>query len=143
MRLGRPVLFLPHSAPLPASFDHIMVAWDGGREAARAMADAMPLLRQAKRVTVLSISKKMDLEHDLPDVDIGAYLAKHEVNVEVERNEDIDVTPAEWLLFRTEELKADLLVMGAYGHSRVTELILGGTTRSVMQKMRLPVLMSH
>jgi nucleotide-binding universal stress UspA family protein len=107
------------------------------------MADAMPLLRQAKRVTVLSISKKMDLEHDLPDVDIGAYLAKHEVNVEVERNEDIDVTPAEWLLFRTEELKADLLVMGAYGHSRVTELILGGTTRSVMQKMRLPVLMSH
>lgn len=142
-KLGRPVLFLPHSGVFPKTFGRIVLAWDGGREAARAMADAMPLLKQAQLVTVLTVLEKVDKENDLPDIDIAAYLAKHDVLVDVDRNEDIEVAPADWLLYRAADLKADLIVMGAYGHSRFTELVLGGTTRAMLKKMTLPVLMSH
>lgn len=141
--LGRPVLFLPYTGYLPKSFDTIVVAWDGGREAARAMADALPFLKSAQRVIVLTIYDKVDSDNDLPDVDIGAYLAKHDVKVEIERGEGINMPAAEWLLSRTEFIGADLLVMGAYGHHRLTELVLGGMTRSVLRQMILPVLMSH
>ena len=107
------------------------------------MADAMPFLKLAKQVKVLSISERIDEDHDLPDVDIATYLSKHDVKVEIERNENVQIAPAEWLLQRAANCGADLLVMGAYGHNRLTELILGGVTRTVMRQMTLPVLMSH
>lgn len=143
LKLGRPVLFFPHTGDIPTKFNTIIVAWDGGREATRAMADAMPFLKLAQRVKILSISEHSDEDHDLPDIDIAAYLAKHDVKVEIERNENVHVSPAEWLLERTTNCGADLLVMGAYGHNRLTELILGGVTRTVMRQMTLPVIMSH
>ena len=143
LHLGRPVLFLPHTGYLPKSFENIVVAWDGGREAARAMTDALPFLKLAQQVTVVTIYETVDAESDLPDIDIAAYLAKHDVKVEIERSEGIDMAPAEWLLSRSEFIGADLLVMGAYGHHRLTELVLGGMTRSVLRQMILPVLMSH
>jgi nucleotide-binding universal stress UspA family protein len=143
LKLGRPVLLLPHEGVRPKAFGRIVIAWDGGREAARAMADAMPFLKKAQQVTILTIAEKIDKKNDLPDVDIAAYLAKHDVIVEVDRNEDIDVTPADWLLYRAADIRADLIVMGAYGHSRFTELIMGGTTRAMLKKMTIPVLMSH
>lgn len=142
-KLGRPVLLVPHTGILPNTLARVVVAWDGGREAARAMADAMPLLKRAQQVTVLTVAEKIDKEHDLPDIDIAAYLARHDVIVEVDRNDDINVAPADWLLYRAGDLKADLLVMGAYGHSRFAELVLGGTTHAMLKKMSLPVLMSH
>lgn len=143
LKLGRPVLILPSASDMPEKFDNIIVAWDGGREAARAMADAMPFLKQARLVRVLTINEKTERDKDLPDIDIAAYLAKHEVRVEIERTEKIDIAPADWLLSRATETGADLLVMGAYGHNRLTELLLGGVTRSIMRQMTLPVLMSH
>lgn len=143
LKLGRPVLFVPYSGEVSTKFNTIIVAWDGGREAARAMADAMPFLKQARQVKVLSISEHSDEEHDFPDIDIAAYLAKHDVKVDIERNENVHIAPAEWLLARAANHGADLLVMGAYGHNRLTELILGGVTRTIMRKMSLPVLMSH
>jgi nucleotide-binding universal stress UspA family protein len=143
LKLGRPVLFLPYSGEHKVSFEHIVVAWNGGREAARAMADAMPLLKLAKKVAVLTIDEKKDIEHDLPDIDIATYLARHDVRMEIERNDEIDVEVADWLNSRMQEANADLLVMGAYGHSRFTELVVGGTTRFMLKKMKTPVLMSH
>jgi nucleotide-binding universal stress UspA family protein len=143
LKLGRPVLFIPTGSQASPKFNTIIVAWDGGREATRAMADAMPFLKLAERVKILSISERTDDDHDLPDIDIAAYLAKHDVKVEIERNENVHIAPAEWLLSKAANCGADLLVMGAYGHNRLTELILGGVTRSVMRQMTLPVLMSH
>lgn len=143
LKLGRPVLFFPYSGAGTTKFNTIIVAWDGGREATRAMADAMPFLKLAQQVKVLSISEHSDEDHDLPDIDIAAYLAKHHVKVEIERNDNVQIAPAEWLLSYAEKSGADLLVMGAYGHNRLTELILGGVTRTIMRQMSLPVLMSH
>jgi nucleotide-binding universal stress UspA family protein len=143
LKLGRPVLFFPYIGNVSTKFNSIIVAWDGGREAARAMADAMPFLKLAQQVKILSISEHNDEDHDLPDIDIAAYLAKHKVKVDIERNENVQVAPADWLLSRAADSGADLLVMGAYGHNRLTELILGGVTRTVMRQMTLPVLMSH
>lgn len=143
LKLGRPVLFFPYNGVVSTKFNTIIVAWDGGREATRAMADAMPFLKLAQQVKVLSISEHSDEDHDLPDIDIAAYLAKHKVKIELERNENVQIAAAEWLLSRAASSGADLLVMGAYGHNRLTELILGGVTRTVMRQMSLPVLMSH
>ncbi|MES2069263.1 MAG: universal stress protein [Pseudomonadota bacterium] len=143
LRLGRPVLFLPYAGELPKAFSNIVIAWDGGREAARAMADALPFLMQARQVRVLTAERKEDRENDLPDVDIAAYLARHGVKTEIEKDAAVGIDTAEWLLSRAADLGADLLVMGAYGHARLTELVLGGVTRSLLREMTLPVLMSH
>lgn len=143
LQLGRPVLYLPYAGNIPKTFDNIIVAWDGGREAARAMADAMPFLQRARQVQVLTIFENKDRGNDLPDVDIAAYLARHEVQVQIDKTENIDVKPGDWLLSRAADDGADLLVMGAYGHSRWSELVLGGVTHTVLREMTLPVLMSH
>jgi nucleotide-binding universal stress UspA family protein len=143
LKLGRPVIFLPYVGEARSHFDRVIVAWDGGREAARAMADALPILKEAKQVKILSISEHVDDDHDLPDVNIAAYLAMHGVSVEIERNENIAMAPADWLLSRAADMDAQLLVMGAYGHSRITELVFGGVTRAIMSQMTMPVLMSH
>ncbi|MFZ6747975.1 universal stress protein [Undibacterium sp. Ren11W] len=143
LKLGRPAIFLPYIGDTTCNFERVIVAWDGGREAARAMADALPILKEAKQVKILSISEHVDDDHDLPDVDIAAYLAMHGVSVEIERNENIAMAPAAWLLSRAADMDAQLLVMGAYGHSRLTELVFGGVTRAIMTQMTLPVLMSH
>ncbi|QJQ05061.1 universal stress protein [Undibacterium piscinae] len=143
LRLGRPVLFLPYIGEMPTSFEKVIVAWDGGREAARAMADALPFLKLAKQVRLMSVSEKKDKDHDLPDIDIAGYLAKHGVKLEVEKNENVKISAADCLLSAAADMGADLLVMGGYGHHRLTELIFGGVTNSIMRHMTLPVLMSH
>lgn len=143
LKLGRPVLFIPYAGVLPDKFDTIIVAWNGSREAARAVADALPFLKAAQLVKVLSVSEKSADENDLPDMDIAGYLARHGVNVEIERNDNVHINPADWLLSRAADCDADLLVMGAYGHHRLIELILGGVTKSILRQMTLPVLMSH
>jgi nucleotide-binding universal stress UspA family protein len=143
LRLGRPVLFLPYIGEMPSSFEKVIVAWDGGREAARAMADALPFLKLAKQVRLMSVSEKKDKDHDLPDIDIAGYLAKHGVKLNVEKNENVKISAADCLLSAAADMGADLLVMGGYGHHRLTELIFGGVTNSIMRHMTLPVLMSH
>ncbi len=143
LKLGKPVLMLPYDGTVSLNFAHIIMAWDGGREAARAMTDALPYLKLAEIVKVVTISDSADLGNDLPDVDIAAYLAKHDVKVEIERNQSVHLPTADWLLDRAGETGAGLLVMGAYGHHRLTELVLGGVTHTIMRKMTLPVLMSH
>lgn len=139
---GKPVLFIPAEKDFSPEFKHIVVAWNGGREAARAIADALPLLKAARLVSVISITSRSE-KVDLPDVDIAAFLARHKVNVDIERIEKPSAEAADFLLSRIDLKSADLLVMGAYGHTRFSEFILGGMTRSIMKKMSVPVLMSH
>jgi nucleotide-binding universal stress UspA family protein len=143
INVGKPVLYIPFGKELPARFEKIVVAWDGSRESARAMADALPLLKAARIVSVISVIAKKEHSDDLPDVDIGAFLARHKVNVEVEKIERIASDAADFILSRVDLKSADLLVMGAFGHSRFSEFVLGGMTRTVMRKMFVPVLMSH
>lgn len=143
---GRPVLIVPYAGKLPKAFNNVLLAWDGGREAARAAVDAMPFLRAAKRVDVMHVSRgdRADGLGPIPGLDIGMFFARHgvQVNVTPERGAN-DVAVAEALLSRAADMNTDLIVMGGYGHSRMQEWVLGGVTRTMLESMTVPVLMSH
>lgn len=146
MTSGRPVLFIPCTGVFPTLGANIMVAWNGSRESARAVQDAMPLLQRAEKVTVVSLNESKDEPgiHPIPGADIGLLLARHNVNAEVAALDGVnDVPMGDMLISHASELGADLVVMGAYGHSRWQELVMGGATRTMLESMRVPVLMSH
>jgi nucleotide-binding universal stress UspA family protein len=142
---GRPILVVPYAGHFEVIGKCVLVAWDASREAARAIADAMPLLATADAVTVLAVDPQSgpDGHGDLPGADIALHLARHEVKAQIERTVSAGVPIGELLLSRAADLGADLLVMGAYGHSRARELLLGGATRSILASMTIPALMSH
>jgi len=112
----------------------VVVGWNSTREAARAVNDAMPLLVAAEVVTVLTIdAREAPLGHgQLPGADISLHLARHGVKAQVEQTVSADLSVGDVLLSRAADLGADLLVMGAYGHSRLRELLLGGATRTLL-----------
>lgn len=145
IELGRPVLFLPQGfAPAPA-FDHVLVAWNGSREATRAVVDALPLLCAARRVTVLTVAPALPpATGGIPRPDLVAMLRRHGVNATLEETISHEA-PGDWLLARAADIDnpADLLVAGAWGHSRFAEFVLGGATRTLLAGMTLPVLLSH
>lgn len=138
LHAGRPVLVVPYAGEFKTSGEQVVVAWSDTREAARAMADALPLLRQARQVSLLAFNADdrgaLDAAH--------AWLARHGVNSKVE-TQATGLAIGDALLSRAFDLGADLLVMGGYGHSRAAELVTGGVTRSVLRQMTLPVLISH
>ena len=142
---GRPVLVIPYAGTFPEVGRTVVVAWDASRLATRAVNDALPILRRAAKVHLLAINPERGLEAhgEIPCADIGHHLARHGVKAEASslRAEDIDVGDA--LLSRAADFGADLIVMGAYGHSRWRELVLGGVTRDLLQHMTAPVFMSH
>jgi len=142
---GRPVLIVPYAGRFDNVGRRIVIAWNSTREAARAVSDAMPFLESADLVIVLTIDPREgpDGHGELPGADIAVHLARHGVKAQIERTVSAGLPVGEVLLSRIADLGADLLVMGAYGHSRVRELLLGGATRSVLRSMTLPVLMSH
>lgn len=142
---GRPVLIVPYTGAYPAGGQRVLVAWDAGREAARAVNDAMPLLAAASSVTVITVDPRQSREEhgDLPGADIALHLARHGVTARVERTVSGGVDVGNVLLSRACDLGADLMVMGAYTHSRMRELVLGGATRTVLESMTLPVLIAH
>lgn len=138
---GRPVLVIPAIGAKAPIANKVAVAWNGSREAARALADAMPLLDKAKSVEIF-IAGDPELG-DLPGADIAAHLARHGIKVDVYRSPGSEVSVGDALLNRVAETGADLIVMGGYGRSRFREFILGGVTRHILQHMTVPVLMSH
>ena len=142
---GRPILIVPYAGRFENVGQRVVIAWNSAREAARAVHDAMPLLVAAEAVTVLTINPREGPQGhgELPGADISLHLARHGVKAQVERTVAADLPVGEVLLSRLADLGADLLVMGAYGHSRMRELLLGGATRSLLQSMTVPVLMSH
>ncbi|MBS0337447.1 MAG: universal stress protein [Proteobacteria bacterium] len=142
---GRPVLFVPYAGRFPAVGKRVMVAWNAGREAARALHDALPLLKDAGQVDVVAFDPgRGGAPHgEVPGADIGLYLARHGIKVTVSQQAGTDLDVGAQILSRAADLSADLIVMGAYGHSRVREQILGGATRTLLEAMTVPVLMSH
>jgi nucleotide-binding universal stress UspA family protein len=142
---GRPALVVPYIGPAATFGERAMVAWDASREAARAVNDALPLLERAKAVSVVSVnpSERPFGHGEEPGADIGLHLARHGIKVEVERVEERELDTANAILSHLAHVGADLLVMGAYGHSRMREFVLGGVTRTILAEMTVPVLMSH
>jgi nucleotide-binding universal stress UspA family protein len=142
---GRPILVVPYAGQFETVGRRVLIGWSATREATRAVNDAMPLLIEADVVTVLTIDAREgpDGHGELPGADISLHLARHGVKATVERTVSAGIPAGDVLLSRAADLGADLLVIGAYGHSRVRELLLGGATRSILQSMTLPVLMSH
>ena len=142
---GRPLLVVPYGGDFPTVGERVVVAWDAGREATRAVKDAMPLLAEAAQVTVMTIDPRPSTAGHgaVPGADIARYLARHGVKAAVESTGSAGIGAGDVLLSRAADLGADLLVMGAYGHSRVHEVLLGGATRTVLASMTLPVLMAH
>ena len=142
---GRPILAVPYAGQFETVGKRVLIGWNATREATRAVNDAMPLLAAADVVTVLTIDAREgpDAHGELPGADISLHLARHGVKAAVERTVSAGVPAGEVLLSRAADLGADLLVIGAYGHSRMRELLLGGATRSILQSMTVPVLMSH
>lgn len=140
---GRPVLLLPHQDKEAQRFDHIVIGWDGSRAAARALSDALPFCRDAKRVTVASVLNDKDLSNIAPIADVVRHLARHGIAADtvtlLANGDNAGVA----LDTYCEGAGADLLVMGAYGSSRLREFILGGATRSVLAAPKRPILLSH
>ena len=142
---GRPVLFVPYAGRFATAGQRVLIAWDAGREAARAVSDALPLLRRAETVEVAVFDPERGRrEHgEQPGADVALYLARHGVKVSVARQSGANFEVGAQILSRAADTGADLIVMGAYGHSRVRELVLGGVTRIMLESMTVPVLMSH
>jgi nucleotide-binding universal stress UspA family protein len=140
---GRPVVVIPYAGSFAEIGKRVLVAWNAGREATRALTDAIPMLREAQEVHVIAFNPAGAEHGEVPGADIGLYLARHGIKVNVSQQTADDVDVGNQLLSRAADLDIDLIVMGAYGHSRMKELILGGVTRTILESMTVPVLMSH
>jgi nucleotide-binding universal stress UspA family protein len=147
--VGRPVLIIPrHETRINIAFPHILVAWNGSRDSTRAITDALPLLKRAEHITLITANKTIQSVSDqsvIPPPDILAYLRHHQLNATVIEQIDPCMDDGDWILARSGglDLHADLIVAGAYGHTRVNEFLLGGVTRTLLHNAITPLLMSH
>jgi len=142
---GGPVLMTPYTGKDVKIAENVLVAWNCTREAARAVKDALPLLTRARKVTVMTIGPR-PADGESPDAsaaDVARFLSRHGIHAETVFDANVAIDAGEWLLSRASDLGAQLIVMGAYGHTRLRELILGGVTRTLLKEMTVPVLMSH
>jgi len=142
---ARPVLVLPYANAAQTLGERVLVAWDDSHAAASAVADALPLLRRARHVQVLAFNKPdVSDEGGFSDdlASLAEWLKRHGVAVQA-RVETTEIAVADALLSRASDLGADLIVMGAFGHARWRERILGGATRAILASMTVPVLLSH
>ena len=140
---GRPVVVVPYIQKTGLTLNRVLVCWDGGRQAARAIADALPFLHRAKAVEVVVGATKPLKSDDSRGADIARHLAHHDLNVDLKRVVTGGTDVANTILSYAADVSADFVVMGGYGHSRLREFILGGATRGVLSSMTIPTLMSH
>ena len=143
---GGPVLVVPYAGQFDSVGTRVLIAWNGSREAARAVHDAMPFITRASRVSIAAASTTFTPSSSQASCDdLAAMLGRHgapEVDI-VRFDRSASESTGEALLSYAADGGFDLLVMGAYGHARVQELVLGGATHTVLGSMTLPVLMSH
>ena len=141
---GRPTIVVPNDPNVKTFARNVMVAWDDGIQATRAIHDALPILKAAENVTVMAVNPKETGDHGAsPCADICLHLARHGVKAYAYPVTTDEFTTEHMILKRAFEHGSDLLVMGAYGHSRMREFVFGGVTAHVLEYMQLPVLMSH
>jgi nucleotide-binding universal stress UspA family protein len=141
---GRPVLIVPNGVARSETGQNVLVAWNGKREAARAVFDALPILQQAKSVRIVLVTQQGDcMAQEQTTLDLRGSLEQHGVKCEPAETVDPRGGVGPSLLAYARDHGCDLLVMGCYGHSRLREFILGGASRHVLARMGIPVLMSH
>jgi nucleotide-binding universal stress UspA family protein len=140
---GLPVMLIPEDGRTTFAVDRILIAWDYSRTAARAVADAMPLLTKAKRVHILTVSDDKELRPRMDAHELARHLARHGVAVVVDQALRGSMSIGDALFRQAAAVSADLLVMGGFGHSRLRAFILGGATQHVLTWAPLPILMSH
>ena len=145
MQSGRPTLLIPYIGPRSLPPKRALVAWDGSREAARAVNDALPLLAKTEKVTVLVVDPGTlkGRVGDQPGADLATHLARHGLHTEVVTAASGGLGAGDVIIGQASDIGADLVVMGGYGHSRLRELILGGATQSMLDHMPVPALLSH
>jgi nucleotide-binding universal stress UspA family protein len=141
---GHHLLLIPQQTPDLHGFDHIFIAWNGSRESARALSEAIPYLHRAKHVSVVSVVEEHDIEQEaVLGEDAVLHLAHHGIHAALRhvplRNRDVAAT----LLAEAQRRDADLIVLGGYGHSRVREWFLGGVTHTLMHQSPVPLLLAH
>ena len=139
---GRPVLVVPYIQTADLKLDRIMLCWDGSRNAGRAVADALPFLKQASRVDIVTVETE-ERRNSLRGALIAEHLARHKLKVNLKPIVAPDSDVANVVLSQAADSETDLIVMGGYGHTRLREFILGGATRGMLDSMTVPVLMSH
>ena len=140
---GLPVMLIPEDGKTTFAIDRILIAWDYSRPAARAVADAMPLLTKAKRVHIVTVSDDKELRPRMDAHELARHLARHGVTVVVDQALRGNMSIGDVLFRQAAAINADLLVMGGFGHSRLRDFILGGATRHILTWAPLPILMSH
>jgi nucleotide-binding universal stress UspA family protein len=144
MSSGRPLLVVPYAGTFAKIGRRVLVGWNATPEAARAVNEAIPLLRAAAKVTVLSINPKLGIggDGDIPAADIALHLSRHGIMAQAAQTIVEDISEGDALLSYAADVDADLIVCGMYGHSRWHEAVFGGVTRSLLQQMTVPVFMS-
>jgi nucleotide-binding universal stress UspA family protein len=140
---GRPMIVVPYIQKAPFKIDNVMVCWDGSRPAARAIADAIPLLGKAGRVEIVIVTNERGKQDEIEGADMGQHLARHGLKVDVHRISGGNIDVADALLSHAADSGTDFIVMGGFGHTRLREFVLGGVTHSILRSMTVPALMSH
>ena len=140
---GRPVVVVPYTQQEGLRLDRILICWDGSRPAARAIADAIPLLSRAKTVDIVVVIGERDKSGEITGRNMRRHLARHGIETEIKHITASGGVAQNAILAHAAETGATFIVMGGYGHSRLREFILGGVTRGILKSMPVPVLMSH
>ena len=142
---GRPLLLVPYAGEFAETGRRVLIAWDGTREATRAVHDALPLMRDAEAVNVMLVrAQEGDFDRDRPSLDrITRHLQHHGLPAKAEETLQGELAVSDVLLSRAADRNADLIVAGAYHHSQWREALLGGVSRELLQHMTVPILMSH
>jgi nucleotide-binding universal stress UspA family protein len=140
---GRPVLMVPYINRGPFRCDRVLICWDGGIPAARAVHDALPFLRKAETIDVVSINEDEDAAGEVASTALIAHLARRDLAAQPYRLTASSANIHNAILSLAADNSTDLIVMGGYGHSRLREFVLGGTTRGMFETLTVPALMSH
>lgn len=142
---GRPALIAPPGWTGTGIGKRVVVAWDASREATRALSESQPLLAGAERITVITVDAKPKMfgHGDQPGANIAGHLARRGLPADVRNVDSMSRAPAVAILEEAASLDADVVVMGAYAHSRLRELVFGGATRDLLRHANVPLLMAH
>ena len=140
---GRPMLMVPYIYRGPLKLERILICWDGGRAAARAVHDAMPLLHKAGAIDVVTVNEDKALGGEASSAALIAHLARHDLSTRFLRDTADASNIHNAILSLAADNSIDLIVMGGYGYSRFREFILGGVTRGIFESLTIPALISH
>jgi nucleotide-binding universal stress UspA family protein len=140
---GRPMLMVPYIHTGPLKIERVLICWDGGRPAARAVHDAMPFLRKAQAIDIVAVNEDEEAVGEASSEALVAHLLRHDLSATAHRFTSAPSNIHNSILSMAADNSTDLLVMGGYGHSRLREFILGGVTRGVFKSLTVPALISH